>query len=408
MGVMELVGVLFCAVVGGVVAIYCGRRLGVTKPLLVGMAAQALVTVGLYVAVGLWAPDAIKYDQMGQELAAFWQGGPDPVTQVGDGKEGFPAMLGVLYHLFGSHPASGLALNWAAHALLIVTVAATAARLAMPVVRSAWIVALFPPVLLWSGLLLREALTWWLLAMIAFSLIAYATSRLVRHYLIYGATFAASISTLFWIRGTAALIVGAAGIIVLLVTSRRSTLVPRLALAVVLVALLLPRVEDLVGGYLPDDQPSEASVAVSTDRIADIRESLGRDSTTSFNSQDSSGVAGLATNAAQVSLGPFPWEWMRVGVQLAADGLLWIALLVAAAIGGWRSRDRIRLSLLVVVPAALLLGALVVTSGNYGTMQRLRVQSAVLLVPLAAAGLGRRDLSEASSRQAEDDVGSSA
>jgi hypothetical protein len=388
MGIMEFVGAVLCAAVGGLVAWYFSRGLGVTRPLLAGMSVQAVATIGLYVAVGLWAPDAIKYDQMGQELAAFWQGGPDPTTQIGDGKEGFPAILGALYHLFGVHPASGLALNWAAHALLIVTVAATAKRMSLPIVRSAWIAALFPPVLLWSGLLLREALTWWLLSLIVFSIVGYATSAVLRHYLLFGAIFAGSISALFWMRGTAALIVGVGGVLVLVATSRRANLLARLALAVLLVALVLPRLGDLVGDYLPDD--SGTTTSEPGDRISDIRESLGRDSTTSFGSTGSSEIVGRAANTAQVVLGPLPWEWPRVGGQIALDGLLWLGVLVASVVGAWRSRGRLRLVLLLVVPAALMLGALVVTSGNYGTMQRLRVQSTVLLIPVAAAGLERR------------------
>lgn len=438
MGIMEFVGALLCAGGGGAIAWIGARRIGVTVPLVAGMATQAVVTLSLFAIVGLWAPDAITYDQIGRELAGFWQGGPVPTTQIGDGKEGFPAMLGGIYFVFGAHPSGGLALNWAAHALLIVTVAATAKRLDLPVVRSAWIAALLPPALLWSGLLLREALTWLLLALITFGLVSYARSTLRHQYFLYGAVFVGSVVSLTWIRGTAAIIVGIGGVAVLLLTSRRRDFVARVLLSLVLVALLTPRFGELVGGYLPNDEPSasvatpgatatepgtddanspgegldgdssvgqEASESVgqeaSEDRLAAIRDSLARDSTTSFGQiQTSNGLAAAAATGSRVLLGPFPWEWQRVGVPLAVDGLLWLGLLAGAVAGTWRSRTRLRLVLLVLVPAGLLLGALVVTSGNYGTMQRLRVQSAVLLIPLAAAGYERRhEVEDAPSRE---------
>lgn len=422
MGIMEFVGALLCAGVGGGIAWVWARRIGVTAPLVVGMAIQATLTVSLFAVIGLWAPDAITYDHMGRELASSWQGGPDPTREIGDGKEGFPAILGGLYFLFGSHPSSGLALNWAAHALLVVTVAATAQRLDLPTRRSAWIAALFPPVLLWGGLLLREALTWLLLALIVFGLVSFARSTLRHHYILYGAVFAGSVISLTWIRGTAALIVGVGGILVLLLTSRRRDFFARLLLCLTLLAILTPRFGDLVGSYLPKGETS-ASVSATEppsdsesssdaaelpsgaaepssdsardqeivpDRLAAIRDSLARDSTTSFGQSEASNGFSVAVTGSRVLLGPFPWEWQRTGIPLAVDALLWLGLLTAAAVGTWRSRTNLRMALLVVVPAGLLLGALVVTSGNYGTMQRLRVQSAVLLIPLAAAGCERR------------------
>ena len=54
-------------------------------------------------------------------------------------------------------------------------------------------------------------------------------------------------------------------------------------------------------------------------------------------------------------------------------------------LGWWRAHNRKEL-LVLILPALALSGALMLTSGNYGTMQRLRVQTTVLLIPVAAAG----------------------
>ena len=76
----------------------------------------------------------------------------------------------------------------------------------------------------------------------------------------------------------------------------------------------------------------------------------------------------------------------RPQAPFALDAVLWLTILGFAVLGWWRAPNRLEL-LLVVLPALALTGALMLTSGNYGTMQRLRVQTSVLLIPVAAGGL---------------------
>ena len=55
----------------------------------VGLAAQGVLAVGLYLAVGLSAPDAGASTRLGRQFASYWGGGPVP-AEVGEGKEAFP------------------------------------------------------------------------------------------------------------------------------------------------------------------------------------------------------------------------------------------------------------------------------------------------------------------------------
>lgn len=407
-----LIGVVCVAIIGGYPTIRSAMTLGVVRPVIFGLVAQGLVAIALMIFVGLWAPDAIKYHSMGKELAEHLAGGPEPAIAVGDGKEGFPILLGGLYWLFGPYASIGVAVNWISHGALVVALAATARRLGLPVRWTAWIAALFPPLLLWGGLLLRDSIAWLLIALVILGLAIFSQARGGREQakgvvLVLSALLALSV-----VRGSAAMIVCVAAALVLTITARRAVALPHLVLVVAMLGVLLPQVLPIASAYLTGDETREPlPVLESTeepardshssqgapqeeDALSQSRGALSRDSTTSFAGPGSSGPPGLVASATRVVAGPLPWEWGRVGPQVVADSAVWLALIIAAAAGTWRKRRCWRSLALLIVPASLLLGALMVTSGNYGTMQRLRLQSEVLLIPIAAAGFQRRDTDE--------------
>jgi hypothetical protein len=362
---------------GGAVTLAWARREGVLGPAVAGLAAQGLITVGLYTTVGLWAPDAVVYDRIGQEFAAHWAGGPVP-SVVADGKEAFPLMLGAVHWAVGHASPVGLAMNWAAHGLLVVMCASLARRIGLPVTLTAWVVALFPPSLFWSALLLRESITYLLIAAFLYALVGVAR----RVNLTDLALLVITLAGLMWFRGTAAIVLAAAGMVALVLTADRRTVVPRLGVSVMALLVLAPRLSGLVDGYTS---------------IADFKEkrTILADADTGFdqladNPAGSTGDPGAASalldSVSRVMLGPYPWEWPELGAPLALDGALWLTVLGFTALGLWRAPNRKEL-LLVVLPALALSAALMITSANYGTMQRLRVQTSVLLIPIAVAGL---------------------
>lgn len=364
---LALLGVL---VAGGLATLTWARRTEVTPPVAAGLMLQGAITVALYLVLGLWAPDAEVYDRIGLEFAASWRGGPPP-SLVTDGKEAFPLLLGAVYYTVGHAPAIGLAINWVAHGLLIVTMATLARRAALPVRPTAWIVALAPPVLLWSSLLLRETITWLLMALFLHALLGIARRLNLRDAVLMVLTLV----SLMWFRGTAAIVMAGAGMAAMVLTANRRAILPRLGIVALAVAVLAPRLGALLVGY--------TSIA----GIEEKRDILTGTADTSFDPIGGDGVvARMLDSAARVAFGPYPWEWLNVGAPLAFDAVVWLTIIGLAALGWWRAPNRREL-LLLVLPALALTAALMITSGNYGTMQRLRVQTSVLLVPLAAAGL---------------------
>jgi hypothetical protein len=188
----------------------------------------------------------------------------------------------------------------------------------------------------------------------------------------------ASLAALLWFRGTAAIILGGVGMGVLVLSARRTSFLPRLGVALLALLVVSPRLADLLGGYLSiGDLGAKRSDLSST---AD---------TTSFGGEtavEAADASSFLDSILRVAFGPYPWEWPALGVPFAFDGLVWLTVIALTAVGWWKASNRVLL-LLVVLPALAISVALMVTSGNYGTMQRLRVQTSVLLLPIAAAGL---------------------
>jgi hypothetical protein len=377
MGIEAWLGLIVCIAAGAAATLVWARREGVVLPAVAGLAAQGALMIGLFAAVGLWAPDAIVYDELGRQFAAYWGGGPVP-EEVGEGKEAFPLMLGAVYFVVGQAPAIGLAMNWAAHGLLITSLASIARRLGLPVVPTAWVVALFPPALFWSAFLLRESITWLLMAVFLYAVVGIARRITVRDL----AIMVAALVALMWFRGTGAIILAGVSMIVLVLTAKRRTLLPRIGVAGLALLVLSPRLTSLLAGY--------TTVGDLEARRTDLTNADTGFSSSSEGASSNPADGGVATSMVdsvlRVSFGPYPWEWTGLSAPFALDAVLWLAILGFAVLGWWRASNRLAL-LLLVLPALALAGALMMTSGNYGTMQRLRVQTSVLLIPVAAAGL---------------------
>lgn len=372
MGVAGWCGLVACVVVGSAASLRIARRLDVVLPTVVGMAVQGALAVALFLGIGLWAPDAGAYDELGRQFAAYWGGGPPP-DAVGEGKEAFPVMLGAVYYVVGHAPAIGLAFNWVAHGLLVVVLAGLAARADLPVRLTAWAVALFPPALFWSSLLLREAISWLLMALFLYALVGLARRVTVRDL----ATMALSLGALLWFRGTAAVVLAGVGMAVLVLTARRDTFLPRAGAAALALLVLSPRLAALLVGYT-----SVSDIEAKRSDLSNADTGFTAPEATA----DTSVASGLVDSVLRVAFGPYPWEWPSIGAPFAFDAVVWLTVIGLSLGGWWRSQRRADL-LLVLLPALALSGALMLTSGNYGTMQRLRAQTSVLMLPVAAAGL---------------------
>lgn len=135
---------LFLAVgSAGVLLLAHRSRSDSTLPTAVALLATTVFAIVVYQKVGLYAPDSVRYDQIANELAIQWQGGPEPSTTVGAGKEGYPIILALLYTAFGHQPQLGIALGVIARALVVVVGSLLALQLGLPAKATSWFLALF-------------------------------------------------------------------------------------------------------------------------------------------------------------------------------------------------------------------------------------------------------------------------
>lgn len=376
---LPVLGLLLMATTLGSIVFLLAYHVGVVRQTSVALAAHLVVASVMYASLGLWAPDAMLYDRVGDDLAGAMFRGEVGRLQITSGKEGFPYVLAVIYGLFGHHPSIGLLMNVLFCALLVPILAATARRLGGDVSACAWLAGCYPPLLLWGSVLLREASAWVLIACVVFAL-AGITSR---HRHAASAwdwpILVLSLGLFTAVRGTAAVLLAAGAVLTVLWSARQKFW-----------AVVVGVLGVILAGPLLSSTYGRVAGRYDLQRINTIRGSLSREARSSFSVGDVSSVTGMV-QAIPVStlrgfLGPFPWEWVRVGPFAMVEGLFWFVLL-ALAVHGWRRSGWDRSFIALAAPAASIIVVLAFASGNYGTLLRLREQGAVCLIPLAAMGL---------------------
>jgi hypothetical protein len=150
--------------------------LGGARLIVLATALRLLVGLGLFVIAcqmapeapydwlsrTLKGPDAIAYQQQALNILDFWQGGEENLAAVLSRKYlGYPAVLAAAYWLTWPHPLAGVVIN----ALCFLVVGLLARKLALMLGNSprasdglALLVALWPPSLTYSSILLKDSL----------------------------------------------------------------------------------------------------------------------------------------------------------------------------------------------------------------------------------------------------------
>lgn len=387
-----LASLLVLSAVAGPGLLLC-RRAGVFQQSVTGLGLHLFVALTMYFSLGLWAPDAMAYDDVGEIIHRMWTEGYSHPPRLTAGKEGYPTILAVLYTVFGHHPFLGVALNVALSPVLIGIVATTARRTNMPVGATAWITALLPPCLLWGSLGLREAISWVLLAVVALGLTSMTVRRepALADWLLIGVGLLGMVA----IRGTMAVIVAAAVALAIIPISKHKALPVLISLGMAVVAgpTILSQAGRLAGGYGINE--------VNTVRGALSREAGGSSFEVASYSGNLDVLASTPALFLRALLGPYPWEWPTVGPIFMLDGIIWLVCLGLLLLGLKQLAPATAMAFLM--PALSLILVLALTSGNYGTMQRLRIQALVIVLPLVARGwvalrAGRRDRKKTSAK----------
>jgi hypothetical protein len=367
---------VFLAAACGVTAVAatCGRH---RSPVVVAFVVHLAIGLAVLAVAGFYFPDAKYYDQIAREYVAFWnhlQTQPPPDFALG--KEGWVLILASIYRWFGAVPALGIVFNAALTGVTAALLMATTTRLGSPrhAKTAGWLILM--PGFLYSSTLLRESTAWTLTA-----LAAWAAAGLVAKGGLHNTLWLlASFAGMLWIRGSLAVPIVGALLVGLLLARKRMppALLVGLSAALLIGGPLVARTEALWG-------------TADLDRINASRSSLatagsGFESTVYSTRADL--VRRLPVTLPRSAFGPYPWELVRLPPMALVDWLPWLLLLFWTW-RGWRYGKE-RNFLLVVMPALCLLAVIGVTSGNYGTMVRLRSQAAILLLPLAAVGVRRQ------------------
>ncbi|MEW1961049.1 hypothetical protein AB0269_01145 [Microbacterium sp. NPDC077644] len=359
--------------------------------------------------------DENTWHTLAVQAAQFLNGESSDAVVYVAGKEGYIWIVGALYAVSGPAPLVAIALGIICHALLVVVVAKTTeliadsadaefARISVAVRRSAYLTALAPSLVWWSPHILRESITYLLVA-VAVCWVVHAFVKRRAAGLIAAAL---ALAILTWIRGTLGLTVSIAiafALIYIVLGQSRFRLLLRGSLFLGLLLLLQPiqsTLSELLG-------VSEERVVGTTTELSSIAESgfpgLGG---------QASLVDVLTVTAPRVLVGPFPWEFSPTAVMLLAfvELACWVLVAVLALRslstfrpGGALHDSRGLTSLILVVVVVILIG-LALTVGNYGILARFRPMAMVALLPLAAIGLTRWGPPQgASNARATQDVG---
>jgi hypothetical protein len=335
-------------------------------------------------AVQIFAPDAVGYAASGQALAQYWGDGVAVPAALAEGGQGRFSILNALAYLTFAHSSLVIvALTSAAGAWT----ASLAARIAHHVAgeaasgRAFWLVAIFPSLVLWSALDLRDGF-----AILAVTGATWAGIQLKERTAVRPlATLLLWLGLLGVFREYLAPIV-ALGVAAGFVLGRRPGLLANPAVAVVLVASLTLVLA--LGGVWQLVSPE-----ISLDRLTAIRAGLASGSGSAFlvgadTSTPGGALAYLPQGLAFFLLAPFPWAASSALQLLTVPEILVLYWLIPKMWSGGKGMLRRNPSafwVILAVCASVSIGYALI-SGNVGTAYRHRAQILPLLLVLAAGG----------------------
>jgi hypothetical protein len=329
---------------------------------------------------GLFAPDEMQYDYLGQLYADFLQGrAPDPLADAVSHNAAIVPVIGVAYYVFGYVPflpkmLNGLLGSWSAALTALIAARVFPTAVAR---RAGLLTALVPSLILWSSLITKDTTT---LVGVQLGLLGFVRGRLDGRS---AALVAAGLALILPNRAYEAIFLVMPMVASLLLIDRRH-LARNGALLFVLVAVALV----VIQRTRALDAVSGGADLSTVERLNEIRTSYatGAGSAIDISIVDTSTVGGLALwmpiGLVYFFLAPLPFSGTSItSLATSPEMLIWYSFLPAAWRGlraAWREGGR-EVRVLVFYAAFSSIGwAMVVT--NVGTIYRYRAQ--VLFVPI--------------------------
>jgi hypothetical protein len=360
-----------------------------------------LVVVGFVLRVGLavllrqldlnmvLGGDEGTYDRNARFFAGWLDGTfPEPFQARwrGTSQVGYFVLVGTIYSLFGPVQLIPVVLNCAVGALTAIPAHRLASRIGGRLAGrvAAVLVTLFPSLLLWSCLLVRDALAFFLIAWCA----VLGQELLRRVTLSRAVLLIGCLGALATIRTYMFLVLAAALVAAFAVSVSRK---PGRAIAVsalsVIGVLALVRGAGLGAEFVGEDVLG---------RIDEQRRlnALGGNAGIDLGGHDLSTPVGalsyLPIGLTYFLLAPFPWQMGGRQVLALPDMLLWYVCLPLAVIGAVRAVRYRRTAALAPLFAGIAISLLyALVEGNVGIIVRHRAQVLVLLLPFAAVTIAR-------------------
>ena len=333
-----------------------------------------------------FAPDALGYEVVGKQISDYWAGvgfTPQPIRE--GWRPGYYHLNAVFYTAFGDSRLALVVLNmfagvWTAVFTFYLT------REILPVASAkvtAVLTGIFPSMVLWSVLNIRDAL-----ATLFTVLIVLYGMRLARRFQLSDAwIFASALLGLGLLRDYMAFLV-VLGLAIGSVAALRTGRVVGTMLFGTAIALAMTYFADQVGLFStirPEGLLEQAQV---------LRTGLQRGATSAFGVGAETRTIGAALQyipigASYLLLAPFPWD-IATTLQAAAmpETLLWYPLLLLSILGLRISvRNRLTTALVPFCVLMVVVSSYALVEGNFGTAYRHRAQIMPLFFVFSGVGL---------------------
>lgn len=354
------------------------------------------LVVHLYDLQAFAGPDSYTYHAIGSRISDFWLGYGDPsdpelrdIMSVRGPGWGMNYMMAIIYLIAGKSQfvAQSFCAVIGAAAIPLVYFCALGVYQNKRVAKvSAVIATFFPPFIIWSGQLLKDGVILFLLVL-AMTLVIQVQKRFSWvGLLLLVATLVGILSFrfyIFYMVGLAVAIALAVGI-----NTTAKAILQRIAILIVIVgSLSYFGVIRIASGDL-DTYGSLERVQVSRLGLTQTGESgYGAESNVST---VGGAIAALPMGFLYLMFAPFPWEMknLRQSATLP-DILLWWSMVPFLLYGLWYTiRNRLRVSLPLLVFSFLLTLSYSVFQGNVGAAYRQRTQIQIFLFMFVAVGYG--------------------
>ena len=322
------------------------------------MAIRVLIGVGNHFYGVFVTPDALTYQA---QAMALFTGSQTHLLSAG--KEGWPLFLALLFRVGGPSAFYSVLVNAVLCALVIPLVARTA-RAVLPGTErvAATMVLLTPAWWVWGITGLREPSIWFVALFGLLGLSEHAASPKPSGLLMALLSFV----TMVWLRPGIAVVIAVVACIILLFVQKS-------------IGSFFVAVSGGVVAFLLSQETLSSVTMFDTTVIQQSRNSL-------LTAGSGFGDSSLLASTLRVLTGPWPWEIPALGLVALPEAIsLYVILLLTLL--GLRSVRILRTAGLYMAAGVAI--QLILTSGNYGTMIRIRTICLLALVPVAAAGYQR-------------------